>query len=100
MSARDVYLVTYRTGHAWVQGRGSKEQPAWGEHTDYLNHVEEDGNRLLIGGPLEDYSEIHLAIEADSADQVRSLLANEPWIKRGTLEIVSVKQWLLLVDPR
>lgn len=38
--------------------------------------------------------EVNLAIEADSAEQVRSLLPDEPWIKAGTLEIVPVKQWL------
>lgn len=46
------------------------------------------------------HSEVHLAIEAESAQQVRSLLASEPRIKAGRLEIVSLKQLLLPGEAR
>jgi uncharacterized protein YciI len=96
---RNVYLVFFGTGSSWEPGIGSPEQAGFRAHADYLNEIDKQ-NRLVIGGPLEDYSNILLALEADSADQVRDALKADPWIVQGKLLIERIMQWTLLVDPR
>jgi len=96
---QDVYLVTYTIGTDWVAGTPTKEQPGFRAHADYLNALDKN-NRLVIGGPLADYSHVFLAIEASGADEVRAILRDDPWQQRDMLRIREVTQWVLLVDPR
>jgi uncharacterized protein YciI len=96
---RNVFLVFFRTGSSWEPGIGSPQQAGFRAHADYLNRVDER-NRLVAGGPLEDYSNILLALEGDSADEVRELLKSDPWLVQDKLRIERIMQWTLLVDPR
>lgn len=86
-------------GNSWVAGIDSWEQRSYREHADYLNNVHTN-NRILIGGPLWDYSEIQIAIEATSACEVEAILADDPWLKQDMLRIERVTKWVLLIDPR
>src|SRR5262249_20346875 len=95
----DVYFVTFRTGTAWVPNTESPQQPGFREHADFLNEVDRT-HRLLIGGPLADYSQIQIAMEARSADEARAILANDPWIRSDTTRIETITKWVLLIDPR
>jgi uncharacterized protein YciI len=96
---RNVYLVFFGTGSSWEPGKASLEQSAFRTHADYLNGIDKR-NRLVAGGPLEDYSNILLAVEADSADEVREVLKSDPWLVQDKLRIERIMQWTLLVDPR
>lgn len=91
--------MTYRLGNAWVPATNSPQQPGYRAHADYLNEVDKK-NRLIIGGPLADYSQIQLAIEAVSSEEVFALLENDPWLRQDMLQIDKVTKWILLVDPR
>ncbi len=99
MTERDVYLVIYRVGKSWLPGTDSPEQPGYRAHADYLNEVDKT-NRLIIGGPIADFSQIQLALEAESAARVSALLADDPWLQQEMLHIEKVAKWTLLVDPR
>jgi uncharacterized protein YciI len=83
---KDVYLVTYRPGPAWIPGKYSPEQPGYRRHADYLNLVERT-NRLVIGGPLADLSHVHLAIEGNSEEAVRLALDADPWLFEDMLQL-------------
>ncbi len=83
---QDVYLVKYTLGSDWIVGRHTREQPGYRAH--------------VIGGPLADYSQVQLAIEASSPDEVRALLRDDPWQQKDMLRVEDITKWLLLVDPR
>lgn len=96
---KSVFLVFFQPGLRWVPGLESPQQPGFRVHADYLNAVDKR-HRLLIGGPLDDYSAILLAMEAENEAQVRDLLARDPWLLDGMLVIERIRKWTLLVDPR
>ena len=53
---------------------------------------------ILLGGPLEGDREVLLVVSAPSADAIRERLAADPWLQDGTLSIVSIERWTILLD--
>jgi uncharacterized protein YciI len=53
---------------------------------------------VLLGGPLEGDREVLLVVSASSADAIRDRLGADPWLQDGTLSIVSVERWTILLD--
>jgi hypothetical protein len=53
---------------------------------------------VLLGGPLEGDREVLLVVSASTADAIRDRLAADPWPQDGTLSIVSIERWTILLD--
>ena len=50
---------------------------------------------MILGGPLEDTSGVLLVIRAETPDEVRSRLAEDPWTGKDLLRITRVAPWTL-----
>jgi hypothetical protein len=57
-----------------------------------------DTGFVLLGGPLEGDREVLLVVSASGADAIRDLLGADPWLQDGTLSIVSVERWTILLE--
>jgi hypothetical protein len=71
------FVVERRTGPEWDPARPLEEQSGWDEHAAFMDGLVADGF-VVLGGPLADKVRVALAIEASSADEVRSTLARDP----------------------
>jgi hypothetical protein len=54
---------------------------------------------VVLGGPLEDEERVVFAIEAASAEDVRSTLDRDPWAG-SHLVIESIDAWTIRLDGR
>jgi uncharacterized protein YciI len=93
---RTLFLVTNSPGPAWDRARPREGQDGWREHAAFMNGLAESGF-ILLGGPVSDREAMH-AVAARDEDDVRARLAEDPWVKDGTLVVSSVRRWTILLD--
>ena len=92
------FLVLRRIGPEWDASKPMEEQTGWPEHAAFMEGLVESGG-LLLGGPLADEERVVLVFQAASGDDVRALLARDPW--SGThLVLDSVDAWTIRLDGR
>ena len=90
------FLVITTRGPAWDTSRGRREQAGWQEHAAFMDALVEHG-AIILGGPLADPNDgdhTALLFQADSEDEIRSRLAQDPWSDR-LLRIHNVQPWSL-----
>jgi len=79
--------------------RGTREQPFWDEHAEFIDRLVAEGS-ILMGGPLVDEGGSLLIFNAEDQDEVREKLKNDPWLERGILKQDSIKRWQIFIDAR
>ncbi len=87
-----------RSGPDWRPGAALEEQSGWEQHAAFMDRLVDDGT-VLLGGPLVDELRVVLVVEAASADEVRSVLAGDPWAG-SHLVLTEVEPWTLRLDGR
>lgn len=93
----ELYAVRERRGGPWDWARGLREQAGFDDHARFMDGLVETGF-VLLGGPLEGDREVLLVVSASSADAIRDRLGADPWLQDGTLSIVSIERWAILLD--
>jgi hypothetical protein len=92
------FVVLRRSGPGWDSTRPLEEQAGWPEHAAFMDGLVEAGF-VALGGPLADERRVVLAVEAESAEDVRETLARDPW--SGALLVVdSIEPWTIRLDGR
>ena len=93
-----MYLVTvHRSGPEWDASRPMEEQSGWDAHAEFMDGLV-DAGVIVLGGPLDEVRVVH-AIEAESEDDVREILARDPW-SGSHLVVQSVEPWTIRLDAR
>jgi hypothetical protein len=92
------FVVERRTGPAWVPGRPLEEQTGWTEHASFMDGLVDDAF-VVLGGPLGDEHRVVLVVQAASEDDVRDVLAGDPW-SGSHLVVESVDAWTIRLDGR
>ena len=92
------FVVLRRTGPKWDPALSLEEQSGWAEHAAFMDGLVESGF-VVLGGPLADEQRVVLAVDADSEDAVRAMLARDPW-DRTHLAIHSIDAWTVRLDGR
>ena len=93
----ELCAVRERRGGPWDWARGLGEQAGFDEHAQFMDGLVETGF-VLLGGPLEGDREVLLVVSASSADAIRDRLGADPWLQDGTLSILSIERWMILLD--
>jgi hypothetical protein len=94
------FIVERPAGSAWVSGRDAREQPLWDEHAAFMDALFEEG-AVVLGGPLSDGSGAVLVMEAGDEEEVRRLLADDPWIVDSDIQGVGrIREWRIFLDAR
>lgn len=95
-AAANTYLVVYRRGPAWVDGKPMREQPGLREHFAYYLDLHGQG-RLVAGGGFTDESGGAAIIKADDDAAADAFIAADPAVKSGvfrpTLQRVKLNDW-------
>lgn len=92
------FVVLRRLGPDWDPSRPIEEQSGWDEHAAFMDSLVQDGF-VVLGGPLADEIRVVLAIEAESEDELRATLADDPW-SGSHLVVDSVEPWTIRLDGR
>lgn len=90
------FLVRQGHGPEWNPARPRRAQDGWTEHAAFMDALTERGT-VLLGGPLGkdvNTGDALLVVAAEDENEVRAVLAADPWHGRA-LSITSVKRWTL-----
>jgi len=94
-----VFAVVCQQGPAWDSTRGMREQRGWAEHAEFMDELAREGF-VVLGGPLaageDGRHRALLIVEADSQENVRDRLGDDPWPPE-LLTVASVHAWELLL---
>jgi uncharacterized protein YciI len=97
---KNTFVILSSAGPNRDSSRSTREQPLWNEHAAFIDQLVAAGF-ILMGGPLVDEGGAMLIVTADSENDVREKLQNDPWFRHGILKLESVKRWQLFIDvPR
>jgi len=83
-------------GPAWDHRRAMADQDEWAEHAAFMNALAEEGF-VVLGGPLGDEQRILLVVDADSKEEIKRRLADDPWTPIGLLSLTSLEPWQILL---
>jgi len=93
-----MFLVVLRqAGPAWNPSVPLEEQSGWEEHAAFMDALVEMGF-IVLGGPLVEGRVAH-AIEADSEEEIRGVLARDPWSDTH-LVVERIEPWTIRLDGR
>ena len=96
---KNTFMILWAPGPAWVLGKTVREQPYWTEHAAYLDRLFANG-MVIMGGPFTDGSGSLVLVEAEEESEVRTLIANDPFVVHGIFVLSSLKHWQLFLDAR
>jgi hypothetical protein len=75
------FAVTLVHGSSWDTSRPIRQQQAWDQHASFMDGLVDDGF-IIIGGPLGDGGQTLHLVQAESQDQIKARLAEDPWAAR------------------
>lgn len=84
------FAIVQRT-EAWDHARPAHEQDGFAEHAAYMGKLEEDGV-IAVAGLLQQTSDVVFVFLADSEDEVRARLADDPWQQDGHARLVRLEE--------
>ena len=100
---KNTFVVISSAGPNRDRSKGTREQPFWDEHVVFIDRLVDEGF-ILMGGPLVDKAGMPqgalLIVKAEDENEVREKIKNDPWFKRGILNLESVRRWEIFIDVR
>lgn len=91
---RQLFAVIRTRGPVWQDGRPLESQAGWAGHASFMNALAKEGF-VILGGPLEGTADVLLVVRAETPDEARSRLAEDPWTGNDLLRITRVAPWML-----
>ncbi|MDM0033274.1 YciI family protein [Variovorax sp. J22P271] len=87
------FVIYYRRGTAWLDGRTVFEQPLQ-DHLAYMKSLAAAGT-LRLGGPFTDDCGGMVVIDAEGADEARAIMEADPAVRDRVME-AEAHPWKLL----
>ena len=96
------FAVIREAGPGWSDG-GIAGQPAVNDHAGFMNALADEGF-VLFAGPLAGTESRRLRalliVDAETEDEIRRRLADDPWVHTDRLVITSIEPWNLIVGAQ
>jgi uncharacterized protein YciI len=89
------FAIVTDAGPAWNPSRARRDQDQWTQHAAFIDDLAAKGALLLVG-PLSPTRALQIQTAPDEA-AVRERLAQDPWVRKGILRILSIDPWEVLV---
>ena len=74
-----------------------RRQEGWDGHAAYMDGIFEEGF-LLLAGPLEGDKETLWVVNAESEEEIRKRMKEDPWSTNGMLTPVRIEKWDIVMD--
>jgi uncharacterized protein YciI len=91
-------VVLRRSGPEWQPGRPLEQQSGWPAHAAFMDDLVARGF-IVLGGPLADEERVAHAVEAESEEAIRAMLARDPWSETHLL-VGTIEPWTIRLDGR
>jgi uncharacterized protein YciI len=98
MAVRMFHVVLSRTGPEWDPAKPLEEQSGWDAHAAFMDDLVDRGF-IVLGGPLEDEVRTVHAVQAESPEAIRDVLARDPWSESHLL-VEAIHEWTIRLDGR
>jgi uncharacterized protein len=96
---KNTFAVISSAGQNRDLSKGTREQPFWDEHAEFIDRLVAEGS-ILMGGRLVDEGGSLLIFNAENEKEVREKMKNDPWSEQGILKLESIKRWQIFIDER
>ena len=96
---KNTFIIISSAGVNRDLSKGTREQPFWDEHAQFINKLIEEGF-ILMGGPLVDEGGALLIVNAENENEVKSKIENDPWYAHSVLKLESIRRWQIFIDAR
>jgi uncharacterized protein YciI len=96
---KNTFLIVSKAGVYRDLSKGSREQPFWEAHANFIDQLVDDGF-ILMGGPLADEGGALLIVHAQNEAEARERVKGDPWYENGILKLDSIKRWEIFIDQR
>jgi uncharacterized protein YciI len=96
---KNTFVVISSAGPNRDLSKGTREQPFWDEHAEFIDRLVAEGF-ILMGGRLVDKGGSLLIFNAEDEHEVREKMKNDPWLEQGILKLESIKRWQIFIDER
>jgi len=94
------WVIRVLRGGPWDFSRDMRKQDGWDGHAAYMDGIFDEGF-LLLAGPLEGGRETMWVVEADSEEQIRARMKEDPWSANGMLTPTRIERWdVVMGDER
>lgn len=93
------FVVITSAGENRDLSKGTREQPFWDEHAEFIDKLVDEGF-IFMGGPLVDEGGSLLIVNAEDENEVIEKLKDDPWYTHGILKLESIKRWEIFIDAR
>ena len=90
---KQLFAVIRSRGPAWRASRPLEAQEGWDAHAAFMNALQREGF-VVLGGPLEETSDVLLVIRAETPDEILERLSADPWTE-DLLRVTRVAPWTL-----
>jgi uncharacterized protein len=91
------WVVRVERGGPWDWSKDMRQQEGWDAHAAYMDGIFDEGF-LLLAGPLEGDRYTLWVVEAESDDEIRRRMKQDPWSANGMLTPVSFERWTIVMD--
>ncbi len=93
------FVVLNEQGPGWILGTPMRGQAQWTEHAQFVNRLVKD-RFILLAGPLpaRPSHTALLIVQGNTESEVRTTLADDPWLRSGILVIRSIEPWEILAS--
>src|SRR4029077_6459719 len=100
---KNTFVVISSAGPNRDLSKGTREQPFWDEHAEFIDRLATE-SFILMGGPLVDAGGSLLIVNVEDENEVEKemeeKLKNDPWRDQGILKLESIKRWQIFIDAR
>ena len=93
---QQVFAVISLRGSAWNSASPLEGQVDWDAHAVFMDGLHAEG-LVLLAGPLEGTPNVLVVVRADNAEEIRSRLSEDPWMRNDLLRISVVAPWTLRI---
>ena len=91
------WVVRVERGGPWGWSKDMRLQEGWDAHAAYMDAIFDEGF-LLLAGPLEGDRYTLWVVEAESEDEIRRRMREDPWSANGMLTPISFERWTIVMD--
>ena len=92
------FALINEQGLSWDSKLPMRDQKGWKEHAAFMDALA-DEKFIVLGGPLKKRSRHRTLLIFDATDEetIRARMAADPWIRDGTLRIIDIYKWEILL---
>ena len=88
---KKAFMAIVERADGWEGSRPPQEQDGFAGHAAYMHGLEDEGF-IAMAGLLQETFDVLFILLADSADEVRQRMAQDPWQQDGHTRLARVEE--------